>query len=169
MGYTRTMSRRRRRPTLREPEGIDAVLERAGDNRFAKRPVPIPTQTWARAVGLRIADRAKPLMLERGVLTVRVSSSVWASELSMLSASVISRLRNAGIEVTELRFRVAPIEAPQHPPERRVSRVVPPPLPLPYELEAALARVEDRELREALRYSASHSLAWQLHTRPRRR
>jgi len=146
------------------PEGIDAVLERAGDNRFAKRPVAIPAQTWTRAVGFRIADRAKPLSLERGVLTVRVASSVWASELSMLASSVISRLRDGGIEVAELRFRVAPIEPPQRPPERRVSRTIPAPLPLPYELEHELARVEDRELREVLRNSASHSLAWQAHT-----
>jgi len=155
------MSRRPRRPKLREPEGIEAVLERAGDSRFARKKAPIPLQTWTRAVGLRIADRAKPWTLERGVLTVRVPSSVWASELSMLAASVISRLRDAGVEVAELRFRVAPLEPPQRPPERRISRAVPPPLPLPQDLETSLALVEDPELREALRYSASHSLAWQ--------
>ncbi|HWL85718.1 MAG TPA: DUF721 domain-containing protein [Polyangiaceae bacterium] len=159
------MNRRRRRPTLREPEEIDAVLDRAGENRFAKRPVPIAAQTWARAVGYRIADRAKPMKLDRGVLTVRVPSSVWASELSMLTTSVVSRLRDAGIEVTELRFRVAEIEPPQRPPERRITRAVPAPLPLPAELEATLARVADPELREALRYSASHSLAWQEYQR----
>ncbi|WP_394848872.1 DUF721 domain-containing protein [Pendulispora brunnea] len=155
------MNRRRKRPKLREPEGIETVLERAGDSRFARRQAPIPLQTWTRAVGLRIADRAKPWSLERGVLTVRVPSSVWASELSMLAASVISRLRDAGVEVAELRFRVAPLEPPQRPPERRISRAVPPPLPVPRDLEASLALVEDPELREALRYSASHSLAWQ--------
>ncbi|WP_394821044.1 DciA family protein [Pendulispora albinea] len=159
------MNRRRKRPILRVPEGIDTVLERAGDSRFARNPVPIPIQTWKRAVGYRIADRAKPVSLERGVLTVRVSTSVWASELSMLTASVISRLRDAGVEVSELRFRVAPIDPPQRPPERRTSRAVPAPLPLPFELELQLARVEDRELRETLRNSASHSLAWQAHTR----
>ena len=153
--------KRSRRPKLREAEGIDAILERAGDSRFAKRPIPVPMQVWVRAVGHRIADRARPSKLERGVLTVRVPSSVWASELSMLAASVVSRLRDAGIEVTDLRFRVAEVEPPPRPPERRISRAVPPPLPLPRELEANLALIEDEELRDVLRRSASHSLAWQ--------
>ena len=157
--------KRSRRPKLREAEGIDAILERAGDSRFAKRPIPVPMQVWVRAVGHRIADRARPSKLERGVLTVRVPSSVWASELSMLAASVVSRLRDAGIEVTDLRFRVAEVEPPPRPPERRPADpfrgALSAPLPLPRELEANLALIEDEELRDVLRRSASHSLAWQ--------
>src|SRR5689334_20056426 len=128
---------RRWRPHLFKPESLDGVIGRAGEDRFALHRAPISDRVWADVVGGRIAERARPITLERGVLTVRAATSVWASELSMLSDALLKRLRAAGFEIRELRFRVGPIEPPARPPERRVTRRVPPPAPLPNDLAAA--------------------------------
>jgi len=159
------MSRARRRPALRAPEALDAVLERAGEDRFAWRRPPIADRVWTAAMGPRIAERARPVLLERGVLTMRVATSVWASELSLLAPSLIARLRNEGVAVTELRFRVGSIDPPARPPERRTSRAIPAPARLPKELASAIARVADPELKEAIALAARANLAWQEHTK----
>jgi len=119
-----------------------------------ERP-PLPFLQWERAVGTRIAGRARPVRLERGVLHVKASSGVWASELQLLSADILESLRAAGIEVNSLRFSVGKVEGlPPPPPEKRAPR----PLPLPSELAAAVEQIGDDALRDALRRAASVSL-----------
>src|SRR5687767_12972934 len=49
------MKRRGRRPNLFAPEAIEDVLDRAGEDRFAKKKLPIPMRDWRLAVGPRIA------------------------------------------------------------------------------------------------------------------
>jgi predicted nucleic acid-binding Zn ribbon protein len=148
------------------PESIEGVIDRAGEDRFALKRTPIAARVWTAAVGARIADRAKPMTLERGVLTVKFATSVWANELSLLQESLVARLRNAGVEVKELRYRVGEIEPPARPPERRGTRAVPPPAPLPRELAVLLSRVEDRDLKEAIALAARANLAWQENNDP---
>ena len=75
-------AKRRRRRNLDAPESIEDLLDRAGEDRFAKRRPPIPMREWKVIVGPRIADRAHPITLERGILLVKVTTSVWANELS---------------------------------------------------------------------------------------
>ena len=60
--------RRRRRPVLKTPEPLEGVLARAGEDRFARRRLPIARRVWVECVGARIADRAEPIFLDRGVL-----------------------------------------------------------------------------------------------------
>lgn len=155
------MPRPRRRRSLLAPQGLDQVLTRHGENRFAHLRVPIGERPWIEAVGMRIADRAKPVLLERGVLTVRAATSVWASELSLLSEQLIARLRDQGFDVTELRFRVGPVEPPARPPERREVRAVPPPAVLDAVLEGFIATIDDDELRQSIADAARSNLAWQ--------
>ena len=150
----------KRRPRLPMPETLEGVLERAGEDRFARTRAPVSERVWREAVGLRIAERARPVMLERGVLTLRVATSVWANELSMLATTILERLVAQRVAVVELRFRVGPIEPPARPPERRVARAVPPPARLPPELKATLGGVADDELREAIADAARSNLAW---------
>jgi hypothetical protein len=116
---------------------------------------------WKLAVGPRIADRAHPITLERGILLVKVTTSVWANELSMLAPELVSRLRNRGFAVDQLRFRVGPLDLPERPPERRMTRKVPAPVPLGPELRARIAEVGDPELRAVIERAASANLAWQ--------
>lgn len=159
--------KRRRRPKLHAPEPLEGVLERAGENRFAKKQLPIPLAHWRAAVGPRIADRARPIALERGVLVVKVVSSVWANELSMLAPQIMKKLAEsrpngaAGVEVKSLRFRVGPLDVMEGIPQMWTLRRVPPPAPLAPELKQSLATVEDVELRTLIERVAAANLAWQ--------
>ena len=155
------MARAKWRKSLRIPEALDGVLARAGENRYARAKPPVSDQVWQQAVGLRIAQRARPVGLERGILTVRAATSVWSSELSLLSETLLERLRACGIEVKELRFRVGPLEPPRSLAEVRTSRQIPPPATLTPDLTAAIDEVPDDELREIITKAAKANLAWQ--------
>lgn len=144
-------------------ESIGALLGRATQIRPAKADVvlPVPPQAWERAVGTRIAARARPLRLERGVLHVVASSSAWANELSMLAESIAARLREEGFRITSLRFQVGEVDAPTRLAPREPPREVPAPLPLPRDLRSIVDRVPDDDLRRVIEEAASTSLAWE--------
>jgi hypothetical protein len=161
-----TGKRRRRRPRLAAPEPLDELLERAGENRFARKQLPVPLATWRKAVGPRIADRARPIALERGVLVVKVATSVWANELSLLAPQLVEKLAASGVEVKSLRFRVGPLDVIEGIPQLKQYRRVPPPVPLGAELERSLADVEDEELRGTIERAARANLAWQARPEP---
>ena len=57
------------------PEPIAAVLLRASGGE-PRDGAPLPPRAWHDAVGDRIARRARPMRLERGVLTVRAATAV---------------------------------------------------------------------------------------------
>jgi hypothetical protein len=157
---------RRRRERLSAPEPLEEILHRAGESRFARVRPPIPSKLWRDAVGARIAERASPVFLSGGVLVLRVPSSVWAHELSLLADEVCGRLRERGIDARELRFRVGPVAPTERPPERRNARTVPAATPLPPELSRVLAQVGDADLRAVIARAATSNLAWQLATAP---
>ena len=153
---------RRRRPKMIAPEPLEHVLARAGEDRFAPSAnrAPIPPHVWFAAVGARIAERTRPIALEGGVLIVRAATSVWASELSLLSEPLLTRLRMVGVRARSLRFRVGPIEAAERGTELRTSKV-PAPIALDQRLARLLEDVEDEELRAAMTAAARANLAWQ--------
>ncbi len=152
---------RRRRTSAIEPLG--AVLQRDTALRVpaSVETSPIAYRDWEGAVGSRIAARARPVRIERGVLFVRTATATWAQELALLADPILAQLRARGIAVEALRFRVGPVEAPERPPARDEVRTEPPAVPLPPEVRAQLARVEDPELREAIAYAAAKNLGWQ--------
>lgn len=155
------MAKRQRRSNLDAPEALEEVLGRAGEDRFAKSRPPISVRAWRAAVGPRIADRARPVAIERGVLVVKVATSVWANELSMLAPELMARLAEHGHVVQSLRFKVGALEREERPPERRAFRKVPAPKPLSPELSSVVARVADDELRATIEQAARANLAWQ--------
>jgi len=152
---------KRTRSRLIRPEALSAILNRAGENRFARTREVIPILLWRDAVGARIAERAHPISIEDDVLLLRVPSSVWANELSLLSDEVRARLKERGVSVRELRFRVGTLPAIERPPERRIARTVPTTRELPEELARVLAGVADGDLRAVLAGAAAANLAWQ--------
>lgn len=156
---------RPRRPSLRSPEALDQILDRAGESRFARVKPPISATLWRDAVGARIADRVRPLSLWSGVLVLRVPTSVWAHELSLLSDDVCGRLRERGIDARQLRFFVGAVAPVERPPERRTSRTVPASVEIPREVGEALSRVGDASLRTVIAHAAASNLAWQELTR----
>jgi predicted nucleic acid-binding Zn ribbon protein len=143
-------------------ESLGALLGRTTQVRPAKADavLPVPPRAWERAVGTRIAARARPLRLERGILHVIAANSAWAQELSLLAESIAARLREEGLAVTSLRFRVGDVDAPALARPREPPREMPAPVPLPRELRSLVDRIPDEELRVLIEDAASRSLAW---------
>src|SRR5439155_533119 len=101
----------RRDPALRVPAAVEAS--------------PIAFRDWEAAVGTRIAARARPLRIERGVLLIRTATSTWAQELALLADTIVAQLAARGIAVKGLRFRVGHVDAPERPPSRDEVRTSP--------------------------------------------
>jgi predicted nucleic acid-binding Zn ribbon protein len=145
-----------------EPTSLRALLARSHAAAAAAGGIAVDSEVWHEAVGERIARHARPGRLSRGTLTVHVSSSVWAQELSLLADELRSRLKHVGVEVAALRFKVtasiagADRSAPPVPPRQSA-----PTRRLPQPLEAQLAHVDDPELRRVIAEAAAESLALQ--------
>jgi predicted nucleic acid-binding Zn ribbon protein len=120
------------------------------------RTAHISLNSWRTAVGPRLAARTQPDRLDNGVLTVRVPSSTWAQELSLLSETVRERLISSGHAVERLRFQVSSVATDKPLTLTSVRRA-----PLPEELQSRLDRIEDLELRRAIAEAASYSLGRQ--------
>ncbi len=123
---------------------------------------PVAARDWEAAVGSRIASRARPLRIDRGVLVVRAATATWAQELSLLSEAILSQLRGRGVVVDALRFQVGAVESPARPPARAEVRQAPPKVPLPASVGAVVMTVGDAELRDAIAHAAARSLGWQV-------
>lgn len=119
-----------------------------------ERTAQISAADWERAVGARLAQKARPERLSAGVLMVRVPTSTWAQELSLLSPVVLERLRAAGHRVEQLRFSVSPVRPPPEPPVTKVRRAA-----LPASLIQSLSRLDDPELRRLIGEAAAYCLA----------
>jgi hypothetical protein len=155
------MKRSARRHLGLEP--LADVLHRDSALRVPKtvETSPIAYRDWEAAVGSRIAARARPVSIDRGVLIVRAATATWAQELSLLAEPIRAQLRARGVAIDALRFRVGPVDAPERPPSRDEVRTSPPEVPLPPPLRAELARVADPELRDAIARAAGKNLGWQ--------
>lgn len=144
-------------------ERLGALIQR-GSSLAAPAEIdtaPMPFRDWEAAVGSRIAARARPLKLERGVLHVRAASSTWAQELSMLGDAITTQLRARGLPVQSLRFRVGKVDPVARPPWREEVRPTPKEAPLPIEVRQELGKVADPELRDAIAKAAARNLGWQ--------
>ena len=139
---------------FRKPSTLADLL--ASSSMLGARTAHISLAEWQRAVGARLAQKTLPERLSDGLLTVRVPSSAWAQELSLLSDVVAERLRAAGHGVQRMRFQVhASSQAPERPltTVRRAE--------LPARLRESIEQVEDPELRRAIAEAAAYSLARQ--------
>ncbi len=121
---------------------------------------PVPARDWEAAVGSRIAARARPIRIDRGVLIVRAATSTWAQELSMLADAILEQLRGRGVRARSLRFVVGQVDAPERPPTRSEVRAAPGEVPLPATVAAVVQGVADPELRDAIAHAAARSLGW---------
>lgn len=153
-----------KRRSSRMMEPISAVVDRDKTLRAeaSKRAPPVAARHWEAAVGTRIAARARPMKLDRGVLVVRAASATWAQELTLLADAILSQLRARGVAVDSLRFFVGTVDPPERPPWRQEVRTSPPSSPLPPDVKRELARVADPELRDAIARAASKNLGWQV-------
>ncbi len=161
------MSRRRgQRPTLFQPEPISGLVGRVECGTSASQAC-ISREVWEAALGARIAERTQPVELAHGTLVVRVATSVWATEMGLLSVPIIARLRAAGVTVTALRCRVGTIDPPARAPAPRRTRTVPPAAALPDGLRGTLEQIADPDLRASIASAAQANLAWQSYVTPK--
>jgi predicted nucleic acid-binding Zn ribbon protein len=101
------VSRGRRRSTPHSAAaGLESLLddiapEDTGDVGLARMQ-----RAWSAAVGPAIAGAGTPVALKDGTLHVACSDATWAHELQLLEATLLTRLRDAGVtDVTAIRAR----------------------------------------------------------------
>jgi hypothetical protein len=149
------MNRDGGRRRSQEPTPLGNLLQTARTSSARAARVVIERELWMQVVGYRIAERAQPVQAQAGVLTIQVASAVWAQELSLLSSDILQRLKKAGLDFKSLRFRV--VQAARKPVQERVAPRAPR-APLPAELNARLADLEDDALRATIAEAAGLSL-----------
>ena len=90
----------RRRAKQPKPEILGEILRKI----LKKRNIPHSAKDprlldiWRRAVGPQIAVQTHPEKVNRGILFVRVSSSVWMHQLQFLKEEIIGRLNELSPE-----------------------------------------------------------------------
>jgi hypothetical protein len=149
-----------RRKRLPKPEPLGQILHKV----VKREGLPLDVadsrllRFWDRAVGPQVAAQTYPVDVRRGVLKVRVSSSVWMHQLQFLKEDVLRKLREVmgNDSISAIRFTVGEIPRPaakakpvDNPPEvlgtnllgARDRRLI----------DESLAAVGDPELRELLR------------------
>ncbi len=119
----------------------------------------IDRESWRRVLGDRIAQRSEPEAIHGNTLTVLVSSSVWAQELSLLAPEIIGRLQDAGFSISELRWRVGRPKSAV--PSKLRPAAISPLKRLPSNLQQALRSVTDAELHAAISEAAAYVMARQ--------
>ncbi|MEV8606649.1 DciA family protein [Amycolatopsis sp. NPDC051373] len=77
---------------------------------------------WARLVGEDVAEHAQPVSLKDGELTVRASSTAWATQLRLLQSKLIAKIAAGVGNGVVKRMR---IQGPTAPSWRKGPRVVP--------------------------------------------
>ena len=84
-------------------DAVETLLRRMGWTEQIE--VSSVTARWRDVIGDRIADHCEPLGFEDGILTVKASSTAWATQLQMMAGQVRHRINEEfGREiVTELK------------------------------------------------------------------
>ena len=85
-------------------DNVRALLSRMGWTEHIE--VASVTARWREVIGDQIADHCEPVSFDDGVLTLRASSSAWATQMQLMSGQVRHRLNEEfGREVVkDLRF-----------------------------------------------------------------
>jgi predicted nucleic acid-binding Zn ribbon protein len=92
----------------RLPRPASSALRAALERAAPRTPLAAVQTAWAEAVGERVAAAAQPVAEREGEVTIECSDSVWAEELDLMQADLLSRLaEHLGERAPRnLRFRV---------------------------------------------------------------
>jgi len=93
-------------PDARDPARLGEQLERLLLDRGWSVDVAVGAVIgrWSSIVGADVAAHCQPTTFEAGVLTVRAESTAWATQLRLMSATLLHRLEvEVGDAVTDLR------------------------------------------------------------------
>jgi hypothetical protein len=131
------------------------------DDLFATSALPINLgdariwKIWDRVVGKEVAGHARPSTINRGILVVKVTDSVWLQELEFMAEAIKEKLntRLKTDTVRKIRFKVGASqenreitkgESKEEAGQRLAAEEQ-------KEMGEILARVKDKELRSSLR------------------
>ena len=141
---------------------IERELARSGSRDAI--PLSEVTAAWPDAVGAAVARNAWPLRMSRdGTLHVATASATWAHELDLLQETILDALRTRLGERTPAKMRFATGPIPE-PPVAETPPAAPSPEPpevppeIASEAAAAVAEIDDEELRELVARAARASL-----------
>src|SRR3989304_3060929 len=94
---------------------IDEILARA----LKKRQVPFRADdrnladVWEKAVGPQTAAQSRPVNLRKGILFVKVSSSVWMQQLHFLKEEIICKFNVLEkVSIKDIRFSIGQLPSP---------------------------------------------------------
>ena len=80
---------------------LDAVMPRPEGT-----AIPIQ-ERWAEAVGAALSRKTRVVDLRKGVLQITAENPVWKAEVERLIGAILPRLQQGGLEVLEIRVRLA--------------------------------------------------------------
>ncbi len=156
-------------------EIISRVMTREGyEKRSRQGPI---YDLWPQVVGGLLAEKCRPIAIQKGVLIVQVDDSVWMHELQIQKYQILERLWElAGKdEVSDIRWTARGHRPPPHRHTRRTLSPERPSRPLtPDErawIEAVASQVQDGELgdivrRVLMRYLRAPQRGGDRHDRP---
>jgi predicted nucleic acid-binding Zn ribbon protein len=112
------------RPDARDPQPLGDSLGRLVAERGWQEAVSVGgvMGRWDAVVGTDIASHCRPETFEAGVLTVRADSTAWATQVRLLSGTLLTRLAD---EVGQGTVTKVVVRGPSGPSWRRGPRVAP--------------------------------------------
>jgi predicted nucleic acid-binding Zn ribbon protein len=112
------------RPDARDPQALGAALAGLVVERGWQDAVSVGgvLGRWDAVVGTDVAAHCRPETFENGVLTVRADSTAWATQVRLLTATLLRRLAD---EVGEGTVTRVVVRGPSGPSWRRGPRVAP--------------------------------------------
>ncbi len=111
-------------PDARDPQPLGSGIDRLVAEQGWTTPVAVGgvIGRWDTVVGTEVAAHARPESFTDGVLTVRAESTAWATQVRLLSASLLRRLAE---EVGEGTVTKVVVLGPNAPSWRRGPRIAP--------------------------------------------
>ncbi len=112
-----------RTSTSSDPELIGGVLTNLINERGWKSGIAEGTLfvSWERIIGAEIARHTTPLSISDGVLTVRASSTPWATQLSLMSGQLLEIIQR---DTTGVLVETIVFIGPQKPSWKRGLRTI---------------------------------------------
>lgn len=107
-------------------------------------------EIWKDVVGEQIADRAQPISIRNGILTIGVAGSAWMQQLTFLKKEILNKLNELAGEqlVKEIYLKAATMNNPANdaiPAEQPRRRLTEHELK---EIQEISAELEDQDLRD---------------------
>ena len=112
-------------------------------------------EVWDGVVGKKVAKHARPSQINKGVLIVKVTDSVWLQELEFMAETIREGLNSTlqRTAVKKIRFKVGVPQGTKQvrkgEAEQMPDRTLAPEKEI--EMNKILSRVKDKELRSSLR------------------